>query len=129
MKLCILIPYYNHPDAIGAVVNQLLLYDTNILIIDDGSSAESKKVLTPLLQMTRVSLVTRMLNGGKGAAVITGMREALELGYTHAVQVDADGQHDLTKIPALIKATLISFLWRWKTIIIVDSYRRFVSTF
>ena len=103
MKLCILIPYYNHPDAIGAVVNQLLPYDTNILIIDDGSSAESKKVLTPLLQESRVLLVTRILNGGKGAAVITGMREALELGYTHALQVDADGQHDLTKIPALIE--------------------------
>lgn len=103
MKLCILIPYYNHPDAIGAVINQLLPYDTNILIVDDGSSAESKKVLAPLLQEPRVSLVTRILNGGKGAAVITGMREALELGYTHALQVDADGQHDLTKIPALIK--------------------------
>ena len=103
MKLCILIPYYNHPDAIGVVVNQLLPYDTNILIVDDGSSAESKKVLTPLLQEPRVLLVTRILNGGKGAAVITGMREALELGYTHALQVDADGQHDLAKIPALIK--------------------------
>ena len=94
MKLCILIPYYNHPDAIGAVINQLLPYDANILIVDDGSSAESKKVLAPLLQEPKVSLVTRILNGGKGAAVITGMREALELGYTHALQVDADGQHD-----------------------------------
>jgi len=103
MKLCILIPYYNHPDAIGAVVDQLLPYEINILIIDDGSSAESKKILMPLLQDPRVSLVTRMLNGGKGAAVITGMREALKLGYTHALQVDADGQHDLTKIPELIK--------------------------
>ena len=103
MKLCILIPYYNHPDAIGAVVDQLLPYEINILIIDDGSSAESKKILMPLLQDPRVSLVTRILNGGKGAAVITGMREALKLGYTHALQVDADGQHDLTKIPELIK--------------------------
>jgi glycosyltransferase involved in cell wall biosynthesis len=103
MKLCILIPYYNHPDAIGAVVTQLLPYEINILIVDDGSSAESKKVLVPLLQESRVSLVTRILNGGKGAAVITGMREALKLGYTHALQVDADGQHDLTKILELIK--------------------------
>ena len=103
MKLCILIPYYNHPDAIGAVVNQLLPYEINILIVDDGSSAESKKILMPLLQEPRVSLVTRILNGGKGAAVITGMRKALQLGYTHALQVDADGQHDLTKIPELIK--------------------------
>jgi hypothetical protein len=48
-------------------------------------------------------LATRLLNGGKGAAVITGMREALKEGYTHVLQVDADGQHDLTKILDLIK--------------------------
>lgn len=103
MKLCIVIPYYNHPDAIGAVVKQLLPYNFNIIIVDDGSSAESKKILFPLLESPQVSLVSRILNGGKGAAVMTGMREALNQGYTHALQVDADGQHDLSKIPELIK--------------------------
>lgn len=103
MKLCIVIPYYNHPDAIGAVVKQLLPYNFNIIIVDDGSSAESKKILFPLLESPQVSLVSRILNGGKGAAVMTGMREALSQGYTHALQVDADGQHDLSKIPELIK--------------------------
>ena len=102
MKLCILIPYYNHPDAIGSVINSLLPYNLNIIIVDDGSGAESKKVLFPLLIESKVTLVTRVVNGGKGAAVITGMREALSQGYTHAVQVDADGQHDLSKIPELI---------------------------
>ena len=80
----------------------LLPYDLNIIIVDDGSSAHSKKCLEPLLQSPRISLVTRIINGGKGAAVITGMREALKQGYTHALQVDADGQHDLKKIPDLI---------------------------
>ena len=108
MKLCILIPYFNHPDAIGSVVDQLLPYNLNIIIVDDGSSTHSKKCLTPLLQPPKVTLVTRILNGGKGAAVMTGMREALEQGYTHALQVDADGQHDLTKIPELIKLSEIS---------------------
>ena len=103
MKLCILIPYYNHPDAIGPVVEHLLPYNLNIIIVDDGSGAQSKQSLFPLIQPPRVTLVTRMVNGGKGAAVITGMREALKQGYTHALQVDADGQHDLSKIPELIK--------------------------
>jgi glycosyltransferase involved in cell wall biosynthesis len=102
MKLCILIPYYNHPDAIGSVINSLLPYNLNIIIVDDGSGAESKKALFPLLKESKVTSVTRVVNGGKGAAVITGMREALSQGYTHAVQVDADGQHDLSKIPELI---------------------------
>lgn len=103
MKLCALIPYYNHPDAIGSVVQQLLPYGLNIIIVDDGSTLEAKQSLLPLTKLPGVQLVTRMQNGGKGAAVITGMREALKQGYTHALQVDADGQHDLTKIPALIQ--------------------------
>lgn len=102
MRLCILIPYYNHPDAIGSVVNNLLRYNLNVIIIDDGSGADSKKALFPLLKESKVTLLTRVVNGGKGAAVITGMREALSQGYTHAVQVDADGQHDLSKLPELI---------------------------
>jgi glycosyltransferase involved in cell wall biosynthesis len=103
MKLCVVIPFYNHPDAIGSVVNQLLPYDLNIIIVDDGSDAQSKQSLLSLLQPPKVTLATRLLNGGKGAAVITGMREALKEGYTHVLQVDADGQHDLTKILDLIK--------------------------
>lgn len=103
MKLCVVIPFYNHPDAIGPVVNQLLPYDLNIIIVDDGSDAQSKQSLLSLLQPPKVTFATRLLNGGKGAAVITGMREALKEGYTHVLQVDADGQHDLTKILDLIK--------------------------
>ena len=103
MKLCVLIPYYNHPDAIGSVVNQLLPYSLNIIIVDDGSGAQAKQSLLPLIQLPGVQLVTRIHNGGKGAAVISGMREALKQGYTHVLQVDADGQHDLTKIPELIQ--------------------------
>lgn len=103
MKLCALIPYYNHPDAIGAVVSQLLPCELKIIIVDDGSGADAKQSLLPLTKLPGVQLVTRMQNGGKGAAVITGMREALRQGYTHALQVDADGQHDLSKIPELIQ--------------------------
>ena len=103
MKLCVLIPYYNHPDAIGSVVQQLLPYGLNIIIVDDGSALESKQSLLPLTKLPGVQVATRAQNGGKGAAVITGMRQALKQGYTHALQVDADGQHDLTKIPELIQ--------------------------
>jgi glycosyltransferase involved in cell wall biosynthesis len=49
-------------------------------------------------------LVRLRVNGGKGAAVIAGLRRALELGYTHALQVDADGQHDLRDVPKFLAA-------------------------
>ncbi len=103
MNICALIPFYNHPDAIGYVVNRLSAFNLHIIIVDDGSDERSKLSLKPLLSLPNVTVVTREINGGKGAAVIAGMREALNKGYVYALQVDADGQHDLEKIPELLK--------------------------
>jgi len=102
MKVCALIPFYNHPEAIGFVVDQLSKFDLNTIIVDDGSNEESKKILSSLATLPKVTLVTREANGGKGAAVISGMREAMNKGYTHALQVDADGQHDLSRLPEIL---------------------------
>ena len=103
MNICALIPFYNHPDAIGYVVNRLSAFNLHIIIVDDGSDERSKLSLKPLLSLPNVTVVTREINGGKGAAVIAGMREALNRGYVYSLQVDADGQHDLEKIPELLK--------------------------
>lgn len=103
MNICALIPFYNHPDAIGYVVNRLSTFNLHIIIVDDGSDERSKLSLKPLSGLHNVTVVTRVINGGKGAAVIAGMREALNRGYVYALQVDADGQHDLDKIPELLK--------------------------
>lgn len=103
MNICALIPFYNHPDAIGYVVNRLSAFNLHIIIVDDGSDERSKLSLKPLLSLPNVTVVTREINGGKGAAVIAGMREALNRGYVYALQVDADWQHDLEKIPELLK--------------------------
>ncbi|BEI38898.1 hypothetical protein PHIN8_08420 [Polynucleobacter sp. HIN8] len=103
MNICALIPFYNHPDTIGYVVNRLSAFNLHIIIVDDGSDERSKLSLKPLLSLPNVTVVTREINGGKGAAVIAGMREALNRGYVYALQVDADGQHDLEKIPELLK--------------------------
>ena len=103
MNICALIPYYNHPEAIGHVVKQLSAYNLHIIIVDDGSNEISKLALQSFKDSPGITLVTREVNGGKGAAVITGMREAVKRGYTHVLQVDADGQHDLEKIPELLR--------------------------
>ena len=47
-------------------------------------------------------MIRRERNGGKGAAVKTGLRAARELGFTHALQIDADGQHDAADIPKFL---------------------------
>jgi predicted LPLAT superfamily acyltransferase len=50
-------------------------------------------------------LVTLEQNQGKGGAVKAGIKRAQELGFSHAIQIDADGQHDLEALPALIQAS------------------------
>lgn len=100
-KAAIVIPVYNHEEAIGPTLARTLEYGYPVLLVDDGSSAACRDVLIQLDQQygDRVHLIRLAQNGGKGAAVKAGLRQLLKLGYTHAVQIDADGQHDLTDLP------------------------------
>lgn len=97
------VPVYNHPSAVGGVVGSLLALNLPVVLVDDGSNLETKKALGKCLSSSpMVHLVSRPNNGGKGAAVLDGMKRALELGFTHALQVDADGQHDSSKAVEMI---------------------------
>ncbi|MEZ4256435.1 MAG: glycosyltransferase [Polyangiales bacterium] len=68
------------------------------------SGASAAQAIRTIVENTDACLVRRTRNGGKGAAVFDGLREARRLGFTHAVQVDADGQHDLDALVALLDA-------------------------
>ena len=101
---CIIIPNYNHAEFIERVVQQLLPYQLPIILVNDGSNEVTCKVLTEIASdYQSVTLVNLEINQGKGGAVMAGMLKAHELGYTHALQVDADGQHDLEDVPKFIE--------------------------
>ena len=91
---CVLIPVYNHAAAIGGTCAGARRLDIPLLLVDDGSDADCAAVLDALAMVDDVTLVRLPRNRGKGAAVKAGLREAERLGFTHALQVDADGQHD-----------------------------------
>jgi glycosyltransferase involved in cell wall biosynthesis len=96
MKVCILIPFYNHAGAIAHVVDALRPLDLPCFIVDDGSDAHAQQVLAQIAQRESWVNVLRLpQNGGKGAAVMAGCDAALATGFTHALQIDADGQHDV----------------------------------
>ena len=101
---CVVIPVYNHEGAIGTVVESVRRYQVPILLVDDGSNASCARELQRLATLPGVTLIRHEHNQGKGAAVCNGMRAALAAGYTHAVQVDADGQHTLSDVPHFIEA-------------------------
>jgi len=110
-KPCIVVPVYNHEHAIGAVVDGLLHHGVPVMLVDDGSNAACAAVLDSLVHMHANShmqhqppvLLERLAhNQGKGAAVLAGFRRAAALGYTHVLQIDADGQHQTADVPAFL---------------------------
>lgn len=105
MKPCLLIPDYDHREQIEAVVDSLAYAGLPCLIVDDGSHAETRAVLAGLAR-TRpwVDVHHRERNGGRGAALKTGYRLALARGHSHALQLDADGQHEASDVPRFLAA-------------------------
>ena len=104
MSTCVVIPVYNHERAIGAVVEALRSSQLPVILVDDGSSAECRGVLGQIgaREQSWVSVVTLPQNLGKGGAVSAGLREAHRRGFSHALQVDSDGQHRIEDLPRFL---------------------------
>lgn len=93
-RTCIVIPVYNHEDSIGKILPALLDHQLPIILVDDGSDVSCQIKLQQLAsQYDQVALVRLSINRGKGGAVKAGLFRALDLGFSHAIQIDADGQH------------------------------------
>lgn len=104
MAACVIIPIYNHPATIAAVVAELRRHGLPVILVDDGSDDGCAAVLADIAAGdTAVSLLRLPRNRGKGAAVIAGAREALARGFTHILQIDADGQHDTGAVPRALQ--------------------------
>jgi glycosyltransferase involved in cell wall biosynthesis len=101
-RTCAVIPTYNNPLTIAAVVAAVRQHLDDVLVVDDGSHAEGRRVLDEIAGTGAARVIRRARNGGKGAAVKTGLAAAKELGFTHALQIDADGQHDTADIPKFL---------------------------
>ena len=103
MKPCLLIPDHDHKDEIGGVIDSLAPFGLVCLVVDDGSGPETRAVLDALAAARPWLVVHRRArNGGRGAALKTGYRLAWERGYSHVLQLDADGQHDAADVPRFL---------------------------
>lgn len=99
----VIIPCRNHGLTLEAVLDGLKPLALPVIVVDDGSDEVSRAELDRLAVVRKeMTLLRHDVNRGKGAAFETGLREASRRGFTHALQVDADGQHDLADAPALI---------------------------
>lgn len=103
----VLIPSYNPGPRLVATVRAVLAHWSPVWVVSDGStdgSTEAVRALTA--DDARVRIIVRPRNGGKGAAVATGVDAALEAGFTHVLTLDADGQHPVDHIPTFMAASL-----------------------
>ncbi len=98
----VLIPVYNHPETVKAVVDEVVRLKLPVIVIDDGSELGTAKACDRC-QGELVQVIHRRTNGGKGAALITGMQAASIADYTHVITLDSDGQMDPKAIPQLLK--------------------------
>jgi len=107
MKTCIVIPVYNHEEAIGQVIEAIRPFKLPCFLINDGSSPVCSAALAAIAEREQswLTLFERAANGGKGAAVISGLQLAIQNGFSHAIQIDADGQHHLPDIALFLDAS------------------------
>ncbi|MCC6641526.1 MAG: glycosyltransferase family 2 protein [Deltaproteobacteria bacterium] len=105
MKPCVAIPIFDHGATIASVVEALAPLGLPCLIVDDGSSRPTQERLA---ELTRQHVWVRMErhehNRGRGAALRTAYRRAHSEGFSHVVQLDADGQHDARDVPRFLEA-------------------------
>lgn len=106
LRFCAIVPVYRHEVASRNVVATLRQFGLDVFLVDDGNAPEGHEILVQISQeFSGVTLITHKVNGGKGKAVCTALRAAFKAGYTHALQVDADGQHDMDRIPSFVEAS------------------------
>ena len=98
-KICILIPAYNAQETLGFILKKIEPFKIDTVVVDDGSSDETKRVASE----NGAHLLEHPLNLGKGAALRTGFQYILQREYHMVITLDADGQHDPSEIPSLLK--------------------------
>lgn len=105
MTTIILIPTYNNARTVCDIVRRAKAVWADVMVANDGSTDETLQKLQ-VLQTEGITfeLVSYPNNRGKGGALKAGFQRAKELGYTHVLTLDADGQHYPEDAPLLLEA-------------------------
>ncbi len=99
MKIAAVIPAYNEGKRVGNVVSDAKKFVDYVIVVDDGSTDDTAQSARDAGAIT----LTHIENCGAGAATMTGIDAARELGAQIIVTLDADEQHSPDDIPALLK--------------------------
>lgn len=101
LNCCVMVPTYNNHKTLKKVLDGILVYTNNIIVVNDGSTDTTAEILEPYSQLHQIHLDE---NKGKGNALKIGFAEALTLGYEFTITIDSDGQHFPEDIPVFLEA-------------------------
>lgn len=102
-KICVLIPTYNNEKTLKRVIDGVLDYTEDIIVVNDGSTDSTKEILR---SYSHIEVIDLPENKGKGNGLKIGFRKAKELGYNYAITIDSDGQHYPDDIPVFVEALM-----------------------
>lgn len=102
VSVFVVVPAYNESEVVGQVVESLRRDYPNVVVVDDGSTDETREAA----KAAGATVLRHVINRGQGAAIQTGIEFSLLSGATHIVTFDADGQHDVADIARLLEPIL-----------------------
>lgn len=99
-SFCVIVPTYNNQKTLKKVLDSILDFTSNVIIVNDGSTDQTSEILKQYSQLTQIH---HPKNLGKGRALRNGFRKAIELDFEYAITIDSDGQHFAADIPGFIE--------------------------
>jgi glycosyltransferase involved in cell wall biosynthesis len=100
LHICVLVPTYNNEGTLPKVIEDVLNYTVNIIVVNDGSTDSTEEVLQ---RLDVITVLGYSKNRGKGWALRKGFELALEKGYHYTITIDSDGQHYASDLPLFLE--------------------------
>jgi glycosyltransferase involved in cell wall biosynthesis len=97
--IVVIIPVFNEEKKIKDVINSVRGYCDELIVVNDGSTDQTKAILE---SFEGITLVNHETNHGIGGATKTGIKKAFEMGAEYIIKFDGDGQHMSTDIPKFL---------------------------
>lgn len=100
LGVCVIIPTYNNQKTVGGVIQEVLDYSNDVIIVVDGATDDTLAIANSFSD--RATILEYQPNKGKGIALQTGFQEATRKGFKYAITIDSDGQHFPEDLPKFL---------------------------
>jgi glycosyltransferase involved in cell wall biosynthesis len=98
-RVCVLLPTYNNAQTLDGVLQEVLHYTDQVIVVNDGSTDATSQILS---RYSHLKIVSYEKNVGKGYALRQGLKAAFALGFHYAISIDSDGQHYPDDLPKFL---------------------------